>query len=278
MLTDDQMHHFRVFGFIVLRQAFNMEEIAKLGRLADEIWTAELGHPPIEEEHVSIAPFLELHPETIGLIEDDRIYTPMVQLLGQDMIWSGSEGVQGTMTRRPYHHWHADRPGSQELGYLRIKIMMYLDPMRKDAGAFRVIPGSHRSPFHEELAPFQQRHGLDEPAFFGYPGSEVPCYPVETDPGGRGGLQSEPLPRRLRKGRAEALHRPEVRGPSHHGRPPGVHQPFQSLCPGAPRADGPVCQPAHTGHDGGGWATSERGLKRCKVQAPANSKRGAQAL
>lgn len=183
MLTDDQMHHFRVFGFIVLRQAFDMEEIAKLGRLADEIWTAELGHPPIEEEHVSIAPFLELHPETIGLIEDDRIYTPMVQLLGQDMIWSGSEGVQGTMTRRPYHHWHADRPGSQELGYLRIKIMMYLDPMRKDAGAFRVIPGSHRSPFHEELAPFQQRHGLDEPAFFGYPGSEVPCYPVETDPG-----------------------------------------------------------------------------------------------
>ena len=59
----------------------------------------------------------------------------MVQLLGQDMIWSGSEGVQGTMTRRPFHHWHADRPGPQELGYLRIKIMMYLDPMRKDAGS-----------------------------------------------------------------------------------------------------------------------------------------------
>ncbi len=183
MLTEDQVHHFRVFGFIVLRQAFSSEEIEKLGRLADEIWTAVLGHPPIEEEQVSIAPFLELHPETIVLIEDDRIYTPMVQLLGQDMIWSGSEGVQGTMTRRPYHHWHADRPGSQELGYLRIKIMMYLDPMRKDAGAFRVIPGSHRSPFHEELTPFQQRHGLDEPAFFGYPGSEVPCFPVETDPG-----------------------------------------------------------------------------------------------
>lgn len=183
MLTEDQVHHFRVFGFIVLRQAFSTEEIEKLGRLADEIWTAELGHPPSEEEQVSIAPFLELHQETIGLIEDDRIYTPMVQLLGQDMIWSGSEGVQGTMTRRPYHHWHADRPGSLELGYLRIKIMMYLDPMRKDAGAFRVIPGSHRSPLHEELAPFQQRHGLDEPAFFGSPGSEVPCYPVETDPG-----------------------------------------------------------------------------------------------
>lgn len=183
MLTEDQIHHFRVFGFIVLRQAFDAGEIDALGRHADEIWTAELGHTPDAGEQVSVAPFLELRPDTLALIEDDRIYTPMVQLLGQDMIWSGSEGVQGTMTRRPYHHWHADRPGPQELGYLRIKIMMYLDPMRKDGGALRVIPGSHRSPFHEELAPFQQRHGLDDPAFFGSPGSEVPCHAVETDPG-----------------------------------------------------------------------------------------------
>ena len=183
MLTEDQIHHFRVFGFIVLRQAFDAGEIETFGRLADEIWTAELGHAPVAEEHVSMAPFLELNSSTAGLIEDDRLYIPMVQLLGRDMMWMGSEGVQGTMTRRPYHHWHADRPGPLELGYLRIKIMMYLDPMRKDAGAFRVIPGSHRSPFHEELTPFQQCHGLEDPAFFGYRGSEVPCQAVETDPG-----------------------------------------------------------------------------------------------
>ena len=183
MLTEDQIHHFRVFGFIVLRQAFDRGEIEELGRLADEIWTAELGHRPAGEEQVSTAPFLELRSDTLPLIEDDRLYTPMTQLLGRDMMWMGSEGVRGTMTRRPYHHWHADRPGPRELGYLRIKIMVYLDPMRKDAGALRVIPGSHRSPFHEELTPFQQRHGLDDPAFFGQSGSEVPCHPVETDPG-----------------------------------------------------------------------------------------------
>ena len=183
MLTEDQIHHFRVFGFLALRKVYDNEEIERLGRLADELWTTELGHTPSEEEHVSMAPFLELHPDTLTLIEDDRLYTPMVQLLGKDMMWMGSEGVQGTMTRRPYHHWHADRPGPLELGYLRIKIMMYLDPMRKDAGAFRVIPGSHRSPFHEELTPFQQRHGHEDPAFFGGRGSDVPCHAVETDPG-----------------------------------------------------------------------------------------------
>ena len=65
MLTEDQIHHFRVFGFIVLRQAFDAEEIEALGRHADEIWATELGHTPVAEEHVSMAPFLELRPATL---------------------------------------------------------------------------------------------------------------------------------------------------------------------------------------------------------------------
>ena len=43
MLTEDQIHHFRVFGFIVLRQVLDGAETEELGRLADVIWTAELG-------------------------------------------------------------------------------------------------------------------------------------------------------------------------------------------------------------------------------------------
>ncbi len=101
MLTEEQIQHFSVFGFVVLKQAFDAGEIETLGRHADEIWTEELGHAPTGDEHISMAPFLELHSATIPLIEDDRLYTPMVQLLGQDMMWMGSEGVQGTMTTAP---------------------------------------------------------------------------------------------------------------------------------------------------------------------------------
>jgi len=183
MLTEDQIHHFRAFGFIILRQAFPANEVEAICANADELWTAELGHAPDPDEHISMAPFMELHPSLTTLIDDDRLFLPMTQLLGQDMIWSGSEGVQGTMTKRSYHHWHADRPGPLELGYLRIKIMMYLDPMRKDTGALRVLPGSHRSPFHEELMAFQQSHAREDPNFFGVKGADVPGYPVETNPG-----------------------------------------------------------------------------------------------
>ena len=61
--------------------------------------------------------------------------------------------------------------------------MMYLEPMRKNTGALRVITGSHRSPFHEELMAFQQSHATEAPDFFGVKGADVPAYPVETDPG-----------------------------------------------------------------------------------------------
>lgn len=183
MLTEEQIRQFRVFGFIVLRQAFDTQEIESLTNYMTKACEAKLGHTPTDGEHISIAPFLELDPATTPLIEDDRLYYPIVQLLGDDMIWMGSEGVHGTMTGKPSHHWHADRPGKSELDYLRIKIMMYLNPMRKDFGAFRVIPGSHRSPFHEELMPFQERHSSQDSVFFGDPGNEVPCHAVETDPG-----------------------------------------------------------------------------------------------
>ena len=183
MLTENQMHHFRVFGFVVLRQLFSSDEVETICTQADEVWTEGLGHAPASDESISVAPFLELHPSLIKWIEEDRLYVPMTQLLGQDMIWSGSEGILGTTTKRTYHHWHADRPGPLELGYLRIKIMMYLEPMRKNTGALRVIPGSHRSPFHEELMAFQQSHATETPDFFGVKGADVPAYPVETDPG-----------------------------------------------------------------------------------------------
>lgn len=93
-------------------------------------------------------PFVERHSTMTHLVEDDRIYGPVKQLLGRDFIWSGSEGNRGFHPDRESHHWHPDRWGKQELGFSRIKIMIYLDQIRKESGALRVIPGSHRASLH----------------------------------------------------------------------------------------------------------------------------------
>ena len=61
--------------------------------------------------------------------------------------------------------------------------MLYMEPMRKEQGALRVIPGSHRSPLHRDLMSFQERHSEKDPSFYGMPGDQVPCYALETEPG-----------------------------------------------------------------------------------------------
>lgn len=183
MLTAEQVNYFETFGFLVFRKLFSPAEVEMICREANDAWKSELGHPPTDTEAVSLDNFIEKRPPLTQLVIDDRIYVPIQQLLGKDFIWSGSEGNRGFHPGDNAHHWHADRPGRGELNYTRIKIMIYLDPMRKDEGAFRVIPGSHRLPLHEDLEPFQLAHSEKQPKFFGLDGKDVPCYAAETDPG-----------------------------------------------------------------------------------------------
>ena len=135
---------------------------------------------------MSLPRIVERHPRLTGLLVlDDRLYRPLRQLLGGDMIWSGSEGNRGFEEGRTSHHWHADRPGRRELGYLRIKVMIYLDPMRKEQGAFRVIPGSHLPGFHELLQPMQEATSRVPPFSSGSTGPTSSATPSKPTRGTR---------------------------------------------------------------------------------------------
>ena len=186
MLTQEQIKHFETFGFLILRQAFKAQEIEQISSAANELWAAALQRDPAATD-LGVAPFIERTPALAWLAEDDRLYTPMEQLLGKGFIWSGSEG-NNAIAPESAHDWHADRPGPRELDYRRIKIMLYLSAMKKEEGALRIIPGSHREPLHTELYPFQAVHGQRNPKFFGQHGAEVPCYALETRPGDAAGF------------------------------------------------------------------------------------------
>ncbi len=182
MLTAAQVACFETFGFLFFRQTFSPEEMQNITLAAEEVWEERLGHRPEEGEAASVGNFIEGHPRLAQLAEDRRVHGPAARLLGPGLIWSGSEGNRG-IARGDAHYWHADREGKEELGYLRIKCMLYLDPMRKDTGALRVIPGSHRLPLHEDLVSFRDRYEEENPLYFGMEGPDVPCHAVETQPG-----------------------------------------------------------------------------------------------
>lgn len=184
MLSSGQIEHFHTFGFLVIRQAFAREEIEALIREAGVTCAQKLGRDIGEEEWLWDGEFVESSPALMRLVEDDRIYLAVTQLLGDDLIWIGSEGMWGIDPRLADHTWHFDGFKSlQHLDYPRTKVMLYLDPQTKDTGALRVIPGSHRDPFHQALIPLQDAHNGGDPSPFGVEGPRIPGCAIETQPG-----------------------------------------------------------------------------------------------
>jgi len=183
MLTEEQLAHFETFGFILFRQLFSAAEMAAFTEQANELWQEDLATRSEETAHQHIAPFIERRPLLAGLPEDDRIYNPVQQLLGPGFTWGGSEGNKGSFNETNDHQWHSDRAGQIDLQYRRIKIMIYLQAMQRDNGALRLIPGSHKPEFHRQLFVLQSQHQGSSLAAFGVPGPDLPCFPVEVEPG-----------------------------------------------------------------------------------------------
>jgi hypothetical protein len=179
MLTREQEAYFETFGFIVMRGCFSTDEMARIGRDFDDVLAQDRQGQPFDGgKRQAVLGFIEKRPLLSALAEDDRIYAPIEQLLGEGFVWIGSDGnlyVGDT-------GWH---PDGSNLGYRRIKVAFYLDPVRAESGCLRVVPGSHREPLHGALAPLREQRQDPGPAgtAFGVAQREIPCFPLESDPG-----------------------------------------------------------------------------------------------
>jgi ectoine hydroxylase-related dioxygenase (phytanoyl-CoA dioxygenase family) len=176
MLSAEQVLHFETFGFLLLRQAFSPLETGEISREFDEVLADDRSHQEFNgAKRQSIVGFIERRPGLTRLVETDLIFEAMEQLLGHGFVWVGSDGhlyIGDTA-------WHPDSPAKD---YRRIKVAIYLDPVQKDTGCLRVIPGSHRSPQHEDQSALI---AMKDPAArpFAVAASEIPCFPLESKPG-----------------------------------------------------------------------------------------------
>ena len=209
-LVEGQKTHFDVFGFLVLQGAFSVEEMQRIDREYDEIMTEvlrEQGLNYAEAQRLSrkfvIDPgFAERRPALNALLDDARINLTLEGLLGRGFYYTGSNGSLrvGDTLWHPDQGWDPSIPrGRDDPGfaaarghyYPGIKVAFYLDPLVKDEGCLSVIPGSHRSPLHEALWSLHcdipergpqlvTQSGVNQ---FGILPTEIPCFPVETQPG-----------------------------------------------------------------------------------------------
>ena len=181
-LTDEQIQSFKTFGLLVRRNVFRPAELRKINEEFDRRLAAlHVEADPKDGRLFDNWP--NRNPESpyiASLIEDPRIYVPAEQLVGADSVPVHSNAN----SYRESTPWHTDINGRH---LLIVKNVMYLQPTDSEHGALRLIPGSHRSPFHEKL--FQI--GLDgalgkesrDSKESGLRGQDIPSFVFSSTPG-----------------------------------------------------------------------------------------------
>jgi hypothetical protein len=176
-LSDQQVAYFQTFGFLKF-PGLLADQIGSITEAFEGIWTerggGHNGRPHDGKARSTIVPFIDQHERLCELLDDERIVDIASSLLGDDFNYTGSDGnyyVGDT-------NWHSD---GWHTKYTYVKIALYLDPLTRDTGCLRVIPGSHRN--GDWFAETLQGRLRKSDENLGILGRDVPAVALETVPG-----------------------------------------------------------------------------------------------
>ena len=122
-----------------------------------------------------IFPFPDLSEYLSSLLDDPRIHDIAAGICGDDFNYTSGDGNFYAGDTR----WHSD--GYKADRILSIKIAFYLNPLTRNTGALRVIPGSHR--VGDAFADAVEREIRESNKIWGQEGRDVPAMILETTPG-----------------------------------------------------------------------------------------------
>jgi hypothetical protein len=176
-LTEQQIQYFETFGFLAFPGLLS-DRIEAITDEFEAVWAGRGGgHHGREHDGVRrscIVPFIDQSEYLSSLIDDPRILAIATGLLGEEFNYMGSDG----------NYYAGDTPWHSDGWHpviRHIKIAFYLDPLTRDTGCLRVIPGSHRigdryaDGLHAQIGKSQELWGVH--------GREVPAIALETQPG-----------------------------------------------------------------------------------------------
>jgi ectoine hydroxylase-related dioxygenase (phytanoyl-CoA dioxygenase family) len=169
-LSDQQLNYFNTFGFVVFRQLFSSDEVARYSAEFDrglDSWLESGKHDGAARHYASL--MTETTPFIASIADDPRFGDVAEQLMGKDVLGIAVDGnyyVGDTL-------WH---PDTSSLDYSGIKFTIYLEPQDATNGALRVIPGSHRDPFHSHVS-------RDVEVTYGVRQDELPAFVFVSTPG-----------------------------------------------------------------------------------------------
>jgi hypothetical protein len=176
-LTQQQIHFFETFGYLVFR-GLMADRIDEITREFEAVWAARggghHGTPHDGRARSCIAQFIDQSETLSALLDDPRILGIAIDLLGEDFNYMGSDGnLYASDT-----NWHSDGQHAQGR---HIKLGFYLDPLTRETGCLRVLPGSHQlgdryaQALQEQIGRSQELWGVTQ--------RELPAVALETEPG-----------------------------------------------------------------------------------------------
>ena len=110
-------------------------------------------------------------------MDDDRVYEIGEDFLGLDFFLIGTEGN----LHRGDTPWHG--AGGWDMGARSVKIAFYMDPLTRDDGCLRVIPGTHRKATPDMLDSIRYRNEDQDFRPFGLEPAAVPSVSLVSQPG-----------------------------------------------------------------------------------------------
>lgn len=177
-LTDEERRAYLEQGFFVrmavfvdsevaLLQAASQRAVQRAGQLCDRQFSnncrtyvldnakfVDYEHITVQFEHAQgstdvrvIEPINDLEPAFDALLDDERLVTPMRDLIGQKhlALWTAKLNLKPARCGSGFG-WHQDSPywiHDCEHVDLLPNVMLTLDPFTQENGALQVVPGSH---------------------------------------------------------------------------------------------------------------------------------------
>ena len=183
MLSAAQKSFFATFGYLKLPD-FLADDIVWI---TDEFEASWLATKQAAKDTVHDGSKRTMHPELFvsttprlsTLVEHPGISAVCGDIMGEGWSLNGGDGNfysgdTGWHSDVWHGHWQA------KTTLLNLKIAFYLDPLTRDTGALRVIPGSHR--FGDAYCNEVQK-GICGGDSFGLSGQEIPAVAIDIRPG-----------------------------------------------------------------------------------------------
>lgn len=176
-LSKEQLSFFNTFGFLSFPGLLN-DRITRIIEEFEVLWAAQggghFGQAHDGKRRSCIAPCVDRSEYLSTMLDDTRLEGIAASILGDDFNYMGSDGnLYAGDTGWHSDGWHRD--------IVHIKMAFYLDPVGRDTGCLRVIPGSHK--IGDQFSDMLQREIYQTDKSWAMHGRDVPCVPLETKPG-----------------------------------------------------------------------------------------------